>query len=171
MPEPPAAGMNAADPEVYLSDPEDPEPWIDYHWSGRIDVPELKDSELCLLVEGARDVDGAACSIWIDGRPVRLARSGSAGQFGAAVDASPENWNWFLGQLPAGEHDFAISVSLPAARAAVGVFLRGHVPADSDDAPKDAIAFPLFQPDQRPWSQTLQPLKVLGREPAGDAAH
>ncbi len=157
--EAPRAEVGAVTSDVFVSDAEDPQPHIDYHWSARLDVPDVAATELCVLVEGSAEVAGTECTAWVNGRRLRLTAQKSAGQFGAAVDASPENWVWFTGELRAGERDVAVNLSLPVARASIGVFLRGQVAATSDAAPADAIAFPVFRADRRPWSQTLQALK------------
>jgi hypothetical protein len=124
-------------------------------------MPEIADAELCVLIEGKPDVVGATGTIRINGRPARVGVRTSAGQFGAAVDASPENWTWLVVPLNAGDNDVDVTLNIPVDGAAVGVFVRGSVSAHHDEATGDEPAFPVFQPTRRPWSQTIQSLKAF----------
>jgi hypothetical protein len=158
--ESPHAHFVAGDPEMTENGRENGGGFA-YRWSGSIDVPDLTNAELCILVEGATDVVGAQGAVRVDGRPVNPVRKNSAGQFGAAVSSSPENWSWFIVPLTPGEHQFNLSLSVPLEKASVGVYLRGATTATSDEAPEGVAAFPVYQPNQRAWSQTLQPLKAF----------
>ena len=160
-----AATVTAMAPEVFQPDPETEEPGFHYSWNGALAVPELTEGELCILLEGPPEVANAECIATVNGRAVRLVKRGSAGQFGAAVEASPENWTWFIAPIAAGDQRFTLDLTVPLAKAAVAVFLRGYVTASSDDAPDEGPAFPLYRADQRPWSQTLQALKEFSFAP------
>jgi hypothetical protein len=135
-----------------------------YRWSGTIETPDVRDAELSVLVEGPLEVANVQGTVQLNGRPVQSVRNGSAGQFGAAADPSPENWVWLRVPLTTGQNTFDVAVNVPLERATVGIFLRGSVTATNDDAKDEASPFPLYQPEQRPWSQTLQPLTVVTDE-------
>ena len=48
---------------------------------------------------------------------------------------------------------------VPADQVSIGVYLRGVVAAVNDPAPDDGSpVFPVFNADQRAWSQALLPL-------------
>jgi hypothetical protein len=166
-----SAEVAAEAPVVVVTDldPELNEPGLLYQWSGSLQVPAVLEPELCVLVAGGTDVADAVGDLWVDGRAVPWEKSGSAGQFGAAVEPSAENWTWFVARLEPGGHEFALEVQAPRKATSVGVFLRGGVPVTNDPEPAEGPVFPQFQPDRRPWSQTLQPLTAFGAEPASDA--
>lgn len=130
---------------------------INYDWSGTVNVPAVTAPELCILVEGPPAVALARCRVLLDGRVVLLTATGSTGQFGAAAQPSPENWQWFFAPLPPGAAALQVSVELPAAGATVSIHLRGTAPAPGDPASPDGPAFPLYRPTQRPWSQPVVP--------------
>lgn len=133
---------------------------IRYFWDGAISVPKgLIDPELCLLVEGAPGVERVSGKILLGGRAAEIRKMSSAGQFGAAIDPSPENWTWLIVPLPADETAFQIDLTVPLERARVGVFVRGATRAANAPAPEATAVFPTYRPDQRGFSQTLQPLK------------
>jgi hypothetical protein len=134
---------------------------LQYHWRGAVSLPEIKEAELCILVEGPPEVADTIGSVRINGRPVALARKGSAGMFGAAVDASPENWTWFTAPVSSAELDVDLILHIPLEKASVGVFMRGAVSVHSDEIPEGEVAFPVHRPNLRPWSHTLQPLKAF----------
>jgi hypothetical protein len=135
-----------------------------YLWSGTVTVPEIMEPELCILVEGSTAVKNAECKVTLGGRTAGVIRSMSAGQFAAATDASPENWTWFIVSLEKGATSFQVDVGVPTDAAAVGVFMRGAVPATSAPSPETGAVFPTFREDRRPWSQTLQPLTPLSTD-------
>ena len=139
--------------------PSDDERDVRYNWGGTVSVSGNSPAELCILVEGGTDVDRATCRISVGGRLVTPVKTGSTGQFGAAKDASPENWTWFV--LPISPGDFAVQIELTVSEEAtsMGAYLRGFVPAGNDPAPGDGTpVFPLYNSQRRPWSQTLSPL-------------
>ena len=105
-------------------------------------------------------VDRAGGTVLVNGREVKPRRSASAGQFGAASTRSPEDWLWLIVPLPKGHSALQLNVAVPSQQTAVGVYVRGFVPARSDAAPDGDNVFPLFRPDRRAWSQTLAPSKV-----------
>jgi hypothetical protein len=163
------ATLVAEEPQIFQDTGSNAGRGFDFYWTGELTVPDVRDAELCILVEGGPEIAKANGGAWINGRPVQIVRTGSAGQFGAAVEASPENWVWLVAPIEAGEHEFGVVLSVPADKAAIGVYLRGNVPATSDPARGDGPAFPLYRADTRPWSQTLQPLKSFGGAAPGDA--
>jgi hypothetical protein len=128
-------------------------------WNGAVSLPEASGAELCVVLEGSREVSGTGCKLSINGRDVEVRRSTSVGQFGAAIDASPENWMWFVAALPAGDNVVQIDLTLIAEEESIGVFVRGAVPAQNDPAPESGAVFPTFHAERRPWSQTLLPLR------------
>lgn len=130
-----------------------------WDWEGVVTAPEDAAAELCLLVEGPPEVSGTLGKIFLNGREVTPQRSQSAGQFGAAIDASPENWTWLTVPLPPGETSVEINLTLVAAEASVGVFARGSVAAPNDAAPETGAVFPTYHANRRPWGQTLTPLQ------------
>jgi hypothetical protein len=130
-----------------------------YVWGGTVTVPDIIDGELHILVEGQSDVERAACRVSLGGRELKPRIIGSAGQFGAAITPSPENWTWFIVPVSPGETSVQIELTVPADQASVGVYLRGFVRAENDSAPDDgAPVFPVFNPDRRAWSHALLPL-------------
>ena len=167
-PESPVAGLSAEEPEIFERPAPQGRRTYDYYWTGSLTVPEIKDAEICILIEGTPDVATAEGGVWVNGHSARVVKTGSAGMFGAAVQASPENWVWLIAPIAPGEHEFGLVVSVPTENASVGIYLRGNLPATSDPESGDGPAFPLHRPDTRPWSQTLRPLKAVGPEPAGE---
>ena len=158
----PQALLAAEEPEVFRAETEAPARGFDFYWTGSLTVPELSETELCVLIEGAPAIAAAHGAVMLNGEPARIVKTGSAGQFGAAAEPSPENWVWLIAPVEPGEHEFTVVVNVPTATATVGVYLRGRVPATSDPVTDDAPAFPLSRPDSRAWSQTLLPSKTLG---------
>jgi hypothetical protein len=138
-----------------------------YRWDGQFVAPEVLEGELLVLVEGESGVERAEARILVNGREAKARKVTSAGQFGAAVDASPENWTWFIVPVAAGPVNLQVDVATGLAQASVGVFLRGALRATSDPVPAGAVAFPTFRADRRAWSKALQPLAVF---PAADGA-
>jgi hypothetical protein len=131
----------------------------EYVWGGTVSVQDVIDGELHILVEGGKDVDRATCRISLGGRDVKPRKIVSAGQFGAAIDASPENWTWFIVPVSNGETSVQLELTVSADEASIGLYLRGSVRAESDPAPDDGSpVFPVFNPERRAWSQTLLPL-------------
>ena len=161
MPESPRAEVTGEEAVVNDLDTEDGVRGLEYRWNGSVALPEISRAELNILVEGTPDIGSTTGQVLINGRPVRLTRKGSAGQFGAAVEASPDNWTWFIAALPPDVHDVQVTLSVPFEKASVGIYVTGARDATSAAAEGEEPAFPVFQPDQRPWSQTLQPLKVF----------
>lgn len=164
----PAVGVNALPPRITVdaaADPERGHPILRYAWEGALQVPEISEGELCILVEGDRTVDMTTCQITLGNQPVKARLATSVGQFGAAIEGSPENWAWFIVPLAKGDVKFQIKVAAAQAQIAVGVYIRGVLTVSNDDAPEDAVVFPTVRPAQRPWSQTLQPLTTI---PAAD---
>jgi hypothetical protein len=145
--------------------PSDDDREVRYVWGGTVAVPEVSTAELCILVEGGPEVDRATCRVSIAGREVTPIRSTSVGQFGAAIDASPENWTWFIVPIAAGDITVQIELMVPADEASIGAYLRGFVPTVNDPAPDDgAPVFPLFNSGKRAWSQALLPLAAYPAE-------
>jgi hypothetical protein len=138
-----------------------------FSWGGTLNVPEVIEPELHILVEGGAAVKSAECTVLLSGRAVKARQTTSAGQFGAAISASPENWAWFIVPLPQGETSFQIDVSAPLEDANVTVYARGFTPASSAPAPEEGAVFPTNRSDRRPWSQTLQPAPAA---PESDAS-
>jgi hypothetical protein len=126
-------------------------------------MPDVSDGELCILVSGASGVDLSSSRVTIGGREVTVRKSRSAGQFGAASDASPENWVWFLVSLPKGETTVRVDLSVMIDRAEVGIFVRGFTTA-ANDAADEGPVFPTFRPERRAWSRTLEPLRAITLE-------
>ncbi|MSU65742.1 MAG: hypothetical protein EXS38_06510 [Opitutus sp.] len=129
-----------------------------YAWDGTFQVPELQGAELHILVEGDPQVVGTTRSVSVVGRPAKVRPTGSAGQFGAASQPSPDNWKWFIVPVSPGDNSFVITLNVPLEKASIGVYLHGFTPADSDPAPEEGPVFPLYRNGQRAWSRTLQPL-------------
>jgi hypothetical protein len=161
VPESPRAEVTGEEAAVNDLDSDDGAHGLEYRWSGSVALPEIRNAELKILVEGPPDIASASGQVLLNGRQVRLTRKGSAGQFGAAVEASPDNWTWFIAPLPPGEHELQVTLSVPFEKASVGIYVTGAQDATSDTPEGDEPAFPVYQSDQRPWSQTLQPLKVF----------
>jgi hypothetical protein len=130
---------------------------VRYFWEGTLKVPEIGTPELCVLLEGAPEIKSAAGRILIGGREANVRKVTSAGQFGAALDVSPDNWTWLIVPLAPGETTFQIDVSANVGAAAVSVYLRGTTPEVNAPAPEGRAVFPTFRADRRGWSQTLQP--------------
>jgi hypothetical protein len=166
-PEPPSALMSGTPQWLSksVSFASEDEREVRYTWGGTISVPALSGGEFCILVEGGPEVDRAACRISIGGRDVTPRRQGSAGQFGAATDASPENWTWFIVPVSQGDTTVQIELTVSADEASIGAFLRGFTAEDSDPAPDDeSPVFPVFNPQRRAWSQTILPLTTYPGE-------
>jgi hypothetical protein len=160
----PSAYIEGEATEAISEPPEESDESINYQWRGTVVVPEVINAELCVLIEGAPGVEATQGTAMIDGRAARIVRQVSAGHFGAAVDPSPENWSWLMSGLAPGKHVIEITLDVPLKAAAVGIFVKGSSAATNDPAPgEDIAAFPLFQPEQRPWSRTLRPVKKIGR--------
>ena len=141
------------------SSPADDDRDTRYVWGGTVSVQGVSEAEVCVLVEGGPEVARATCRVSIAGREVTARQVGSAGQFGAATDASPDNWTWFIVPVPMGDTTAQIELTAPAEEMSVGIYLRGFVPADNDPAPAgDDPVFPVLNPERRAWSQTLLPL-------------
>jgi hypothetical protein len=98
----------------------------------------------------------------LGGREVKLQRSTSAGQFGAAIDVYPENWTWFIAPLPKGSTTFRVEINVPVENVSVGV-LRARLHGREQRFPRRRVGavFPTFRPERRAWSQALQPLRSL----------
>lgn len=161
----PAAALAANNPGLIASQRYqfgEPSPRLNYSWRGVLSVPEIKQAELCILVEGTNV--GAAARISIDGVPAKPRTAASAGQFGSAKAKSPESWIWFIVPLQPGVQTFDVNVDINAESAAVGVYLRGTTSTQPQFAADPDAPFPEFHPDSRPWSQTLAPLHPLSRE-------
>ncbi len=158
--EPPVAGLDAGEPGVapqVMSN----SPALHFSWNGTITNTSESSAELCVLVQGSPAVSGATGYVRLSDRTVNLRKVTSEGQFGAALDASPDHWTWFLVTVPAGEQSFQIDLDLPLKEASVGVYLRGTTAALHDDATAgDGPAFPGYRPEQVAWSQTLLPAKT-----------
>ncbi|MBM3852491.1 MAG: hypothetical protein FJ399_04975 [Verrucomicrobia bacterium] len=157
-----AAGVLAGPPRR-LADPVSPTTLesrgVRLAWSGTLFLPDGIDSELCILVEGARGVERSACQVMLSGREARVTKVTSDGQFGAATEPSPENWTWFTVPLARSDNTFQIEVAVLQEQAQIGIYLRGALRATNDPPPDDAAPFPTFQAERRSWSQTLQPLE------------
>lgn len=157
-----AAAAIDAPPPTWSVNPGDEQasqaPSVQFAWEGTVDVPEVAGLELCIVVEGGRGVSDAAVHVTIGNQAVALRNTGSAGQFGAATQPSPENWKWFIAPIAAGTRRISISGSAPLASAAVGVFLRGSVAVENDPAPDEGPVFPTYHPDSRRWAQALLPV-------------
>lgn len=162
----PEAVMSVAAPTVELVRPADPEKanGLLYAWEGSLSVPDVTGVELCILVEGSPQVENTGCRVWLSGRLVSVRPGGSAGQFGAADQPSPEHWSWFFVPLPPGEHALRLSLDVPLEKTAIGVYLRGFTPTQPGLEPAEGAAFPVSRPDQRAWSQTLLPLKAYATD-------
>jgi hypothetical protein len=132
---------------------------IRFFWDGSLVVPDVKDAELCILVEGDTGVEYANCKLMLGGREVKPRRNGSAGQFGAATDPSPDHWTWFIVPVTPGLTTFQIDLTVLTEEASIAVYLRGTTPAHSDPKPEAEAVFPVFNPQRRPWSHTLVPLR------------
>ena len=147
-----------------------PQPSLRLLWNGSFELQEISTAELCVLVESGPEVEGAGCSITLDGRPVVARSAGSAHQFGAAAAPSPENWKWFIVPVTAGAHTCQVFIEAPLAKAVIGVYLRGTVDATNDPPPAGDTVFPVWRATERPWSATLLSPQAYGLEaPAGDA--
>ena len=140
---------------------------IHYNWTGTVTAPTITNPEICVLIEGLPVVARSSGRVLVDGRVAKLTGTGSAGQFGAAAQPSPENWQWFFSPLPPGTSAVQVSLEIPATTASVSIYLRGSAPAASDPEPVAGTAFPLYRADRRLWTQTLAPTQ---RFPATDAA-
>ena len=138
---------------------------IRYYWDGELSVPDVASAELCILIEGAAEANRAACKVLFGGREVQARKVTSAGQFGAAIEASPENWSWFIVPLARGDTSFVIDLNVLLEDPVIGVFVRGTAVAQNDPAPEEGAAFPTFQADRRGWSQTLQAARPVSEMP------
>ncbi|MEY4938763.1 MAG: hypothetical protein RIQ93_498 [Verrucomicrobiota bacterium] len=159
----PDYAAQAADPLAPEKDSE-----LTFFWKGVMTTPgNLTTAELCVVVEGGTEVNAAKCTIFQSGVAVKVARSGSAGQFGAAIEPSPDNWTWFTTPVPPNTpHEYRVYVEAPAKEASIGIYVRGATPAaPTEEADPDRPAFPLFRADTRPWSQTLLPVRAYGPNP------
>ena len=135
---------------------------VRYFWEGAIAVPPgLIEPELCILVEGSPEVAQSVGEVFFKGRAAEVRTTTSVGQFGAAIDASPENWTWLMVPLPPGDTAFEIDVTVRAPAATFSVFVRGTVAAENAPAPEGVAVFPTHRPERKVWSQTLQPPKNL----------
>ena len=163
------ASLTPAAPSVSIehTDDEIRPTTIRYDWSGTVTAPAIANPEIWILIEGPPVVARSSGRVLVDGRVAKLTGTGSAGQFGAAAQPSPENWQWFFSPVPPGTSAVQISLEIPAAAASVSVYLRGTAPAVSDPEPVAGPAFPLFRADRRTWTQTLAPTQTF---PATDAA-
>jgi hypothetical protein len=169
-PDRPSAELVGAAAERVDSYETDGVPRLDYRWRATLKVPSVERGELCILVEGAPAVGGVAGTVRVDNRATDFVRHQSVGQFGAAVEASPENWTWLIAALPAGSHDVEITLQIPLRKAAVGIFIRGSVLASNDSVSDEVVAFPTFQPERRPWSHTVRSLEVFGEDAPENAS-
>ena len=154
---PPAAPATSID----HSDDEQSPSLLRYDWSGAVAVPTIANPELAILVEGPPSVARAFCRVLLNGRIGQITPTGSAGQFGAAAQPSPENWKWFFVPVPPGSTHVQVSLEIPADSAAVGIYLRGLAPAPSAPAPATGPAFPLYRADHRAWTQALVPTTIM----------
>lgn len=154
----PTMSVMAGAPRVVSSARGNREGGFRWTWVAVASVPEGSNAELCIVVEGGREVSGAIGKLWLNGRDVELRRTGSSGQFGAAIDPSPENWTWFMAPLPPGDVAFQIEVTSSAEEVSIGVFVRGAVAARNDPPPESGAVFPTHRADRRGWSQTLLPV-------------
>ena len=134
---------------------------VRYYWDGVLSSAGIAGAELYVLVEGGPDIDRASCKLLLGGQEVKPRKVTSAGQFGAAIDASSENWTWFIVPLPSGDVGFQLDLTVPSENASLGVYVRGYTAAANDAAPEEGAVFPTFHADRRAWSQTLQPLRSL----------
>jgi hypothetical protein len=132
-------------------------PTVHYTWDASLDVPAGNGAELYVLVEATPDVKSATCNLTLAGRAVKPQTITSEGQWAAAGAPSPDHWMWFTTPLRDGQQSVHVDVNVPVSPAAISVFVRGKMPALSDPAPDGVNTFPVFHPDQRAWSQTLQP--------------
>jgi hypothetical protein len=165
----PVRATIAADaPEITSREREEEGRAFTYRWTGSVTVPEVSNAELCVLLEGPADIAGAQGSVRLNGRNARLVRNESAGQFGAAVESSSENWVWLRTPIAPGQRTFEITLNVPLEGASVGVYLRGSVPVANDAVPDEAAPFPVYRPEQQAWSHTLQPLMAVRDESAGE---
>ncbi len=142
------------------SDEEELAPNIQFVWKASLSVPEVTGAELCILVEGSPLVANVAGGVSLSGRAAKVRTLGSAGQFGAAAQPSPENWKWLIVPISAGEQSLVVSLDVPLERASIGAYVRGFSPVGPGTESGEGPAFPLFRPEQRAWSQTLLPLRA-----------
>lgn len=163
----PVVDVQQPDYAAHAGDPlaSEQESELRFYWKGVLTAPaNLASAELCIVVEGGTEVNAAKCGVFQSGVALKVARSGSAGQFGAAIEPSPDNWTWFTVPVPRDSHEYRVYVELPAKEASVGIYLRGAArAAETEPAAPEKPAFPLFRPDERPWSQTLLPLRAYGK--------
>lgn len=165
--ETPVVSATATPPLFSIEPPVDLErekPALRYSWRGTLDVPDIAEGELCILVEGDRDIDRTLCQITLGNQPAKPIVATSVGQFAAARDPSPDNWVWFIVPIKAGRTAFQIEIAAAQLQMAVGVYVRGVVPAANDPEPETGAVFPTLRPNLRAWSQTLQPLKKIPAE-------
>ncbi len=132
-----------------------------YDWSGVVSVPSVATPELCILVEGLPEVARSSCRVLVEGRVVKLTSTGSSGQFGAAAQPSPENWQWFFASVAPGSTNVQVSLEIPSGLAAVSIHLRGLASAGSDPEPAEGPVFPPYRAGQRRWTQTVVPTVVF----------
>lgn len=140
---------------------------LTWFWKGVLSVPNFSGAELCILVEGGPEVKDATGGVFQAGGATNVRATGSAGQFGAALAASPENWKWFTVPVARGTREVRVYLEIPAETASIGIYLRGTTPTANDRPPVEGPVFPVFHPDQRAWSQTLLPLQTYGATAAG----
>jgi hypothetical protein len=128
-------------------------------FSGRGVLTTDADAELCLLAEGDPSVAFARCELEIDGRSTAAHSSRSMGAFSAQGAPAPEHWIWFTAPLAAGRHAVGFRLVLGDQPVRCGAFVRGLAPCEAQTPflpPKPR--FPLYRPNQRPWSRVLASL-------------
>ncbi len=165
----PEAFVSAPAPEVSMvaASEQEPSGRLHYAWNAEIAVPEIKDAQILILVEGAAAVEQAVCRVTLAGEPAAMTVTGSAGQFSADDREVPENWTWFIVPVTSGNHSLQFSLDVPLQKAAIGVYVSGRTPATSAAAdPEEGPAFPVYLPGQRAWSQILLPLTKYDGETA-----
>ncbi|HUR60601.1 MAG TPA: hypothetical protein VM029_22965 [Opitutaceae bacterium] len=171
----PEAVVNPAEPYVEVVRPSDPEraSSLFYSWDGTLSVPDVMGAELCILVEGAPQVENSRCTVLVSGQALRARSAGNAGQFGAAAAPSPENWTWFFVPLTPGDHSVRIEIDVPLENAAIGVFLRGATSAVPGYEASETAPFPLYRSDRRAWSQAVLRMKDYATEapPAAESGN
>ncbi len=139
------------------------------HWRGSITLPEITNAEIYILVEGEPAVNGSNAAVLMDSVLSITTTSASAGQFGAAGSPSPEHWKWFSAPIAPGTHTLEIQADVPVTSCSIGIYLRGSTATYSEEAPADSVAFPLFRPQSRGWSQTVLPLQLYPLPPDAPA--
>jgi len=124
-----------------------------------VDIRDVRDAEVCVLVDGRSKVAYSKCRVTVDGKQVNPQISCTKGAFSATGHPQKAFWKWFTVPVELGRHSIAIEAVTPLKKARFGVYLRGCMDAGPAAASFGCGPnFPLYNPDSRAWSKTILPL-------------